>query len=635
MWRRAHSSLWEIPPLLGFATICGLAGGLLDSVWRLTLQSVAPRGHLITLHRDFAWLDPLVCAVLFPICALVVYLPFAAWPKLASKISARVCIGLGLAPVFMQSIPGIYEEAWLVFCLGLASLVAPRIESALGTRRRRTATAAGLLVAVGCVAGVRFARDWKGRRDESARALPAASALNVLLIVLDTVRADGVSEPASPRMVTPALASLASRGVRFRNARATAPWTLASHASLLTGRLPSEVGTDWMTPLARPSPALAEELGAQGYRTAGFVANAGYCNRHTGLASGFTHYEDYPLHLGGIVRSSELVQRFLISASELSESIHDWAAAWVFDPERKSAATINAQFLGWLDRRDSSNRPFFAFLNYLDAHAPYQLPRGASPRMPILEDPTRLERLITLWPTLDRSTLDPRMISLARASYDNCIAELDHQLGRLFDALKRRGLLERTIVIVTSDHGEGFGEHGLFDHGDSLYDSEIRVPLIIVPPGGLARPIVIDEPVSLRDIPATIHELVSPGSDSRLPGRSLARFWKSDASDGGDEEPAISELASPNPTDPNCGRSPATSGPLVSLAQGRFVYIRNERTQSEQFFDVVDDPRQLSNRAADPRFQDVLSRFRAWSVVQLPRARLTRVVSAQRPPGLE
>ena len=103
---------------------------------------------------------------------------------------------------------------------------------------------------------------------------------------------------------------------------------------------------------------------------------------------------------------------------------------------------------------------------------------------------------------------------------------LDQRLGELIDDLKRRGVLDQTLLIVTADHGEGLGEHGLFDHGESLYRSEIGVPLVIVLPADRGRsPIAVDEFVSLRDLPATVVDVIGLGRGSPFPGRSLARSW--------------------------------------------------------------------------------------------------------------
>ena len=111
---------------------------------------------------------------------------------------------------------------------------------------------------------------------------------------------------------------------------------------------------------------------------------------------------------------------------------------------------------------------------------------------------------------------------LAIDAYDNCLAYLDERLGELIDELQRRGVLDQTLVIVTADHGEGLGEHGLFDHGESLYRTEIRVPLVFVLPAERGRsPGAVAEFVSLRDIAATIADFVRPGTKSPFPGRSL------------------------------------------------------------------------------------------------------------------
>jgi arylsulfatase A-like enzyme len=216
------------------------------------------------------------------------------------------------------------------------------------------------------------------------------------------------------------------------------------------------------------------------------------------------------------------------------------------------------------------------------------------------------------WTLLDKRNLPPRYYVLARDSYDNCLAYLDEQIGQLFDELQRRGVLDRTLVIVTADHGEGLGEHGLFDHGESLYRTEIRVPLLIISPSLRRSPRVVSETVSLRDLPSTIVDLVGLGLRSPFPGQSLASLWR-DSSPGTESvisEGAISELPSPNPSKPNQGRSPAARGPLISLAEGGFVYIRNRGDGTEELFNERDDPRELTNQARVEAMKPVLEGFR-------------------------
>ncbi len=202
--------------------------------------------------------------------------------------------------------------------------------------------------------------------------------------------------------------------------------------------------------------------------------------------------------------------------------------------------------------------------------------------------------------------------TLAQDSYDNCLLYLDDQLGKLFEELERRGELDRTLVIVTSDHGEGLGEHDLFDHGESLYRTEISVPLLIVAPARSRSQGVVNETVSLRSLPATIVELIGLKADSSFPGPSLANLWRRSSPDPASVtfDEVISELTGPNPSDPNQGRSPAKRGPLASLAEGDFVYIRNEGDGAEELFNERDDPRELTNRVGDEALQPILKRFR-------------------------
>ena len=172
-------------------------------------------------------------------------------------------------------------------------------------------------------------------------------------------------------------------------------------------------------------------------------------------------------------------------------------------------------------------------------------------------------------------------------------------------------------MIITADHGEGFGEHDLFDHGESLYRPEIRVPLLISVPPGLPSGRVVDQVVSLRDIPATIVDLVGARTKPPFPGRSLARLWRTPPSSeqaiGLGDDLVLSELTAPNPSDPSHGRSPARRGPLVSLAEGDFVYIRNEGDGTEQLFNEREDPRELRDRAQETQARAIVQRFRELS----------------------
>ena len=196
------------------------------------------------------------------------------------------------------------------------------------------------------------------------------------------------------------------------------------------------------------------------------------------------------------------------------------------DNDRKEAAVVNREFLDWLSRRQQPERPFFAFLNYFDAHHPYQLPTGRMHRF-------GFEPIITASASCSKTgSRSAAVVSHRRKSrspstaYDDCIADLDEQLGILFDELERRGILKETWVIVTSDHGESFGEHDdIFVHGTSLYQTELHVPLLVIPPGGATTKQVVNETVSLRDLAATVVDVIGQEAASPFPGKSLARFW--------------------------------------------------------------------------------------------------------------
>ena len=217
---------------------------------------------------------------------------------------------------------------------------------------------------------------------------------------------------------------------------------------------------------------------------------------------------------------------------------------WILARDRISAQAINLKFVDWLARRREPGRPFFAFLNYFDAHSPYVPPTIAEHRFGLRPQSVADAKVLDGWRDVNKLELSPYYRILARDAYDNCLAYLDGQLGELFEELQRRGELDRTLVIVTSDHGEGFGEHDLFDHGESLYRTEISVPLLIVAPASSRSQGVVSETVSLRNLPATIVELVGLEANSSFPGPSLANLWRRSSPDPGSVtiDGVISEL---------------------------------------------------------------------------------------------
>jgi arylsulfatase A-like enzyme len=620
---------------------CGLAAGLLEVGTRVLCRAIDPSERLYLTSHHFIWLSPLSNLAFFMLIGLILAAAIKVAPRATGWFGPRLTCACTILPVLIAAEPRIYTSAWLLVSLGVANWLVPifgRHQTAL-----RTWLAWSFPFMLGLVlvlAGFVFGGDSLKRARESSRPLPPDHSPNILFIVLDTVRADRLSLYGYERPTTPNLERLSKRGIRFDNARATAPWTLASHASMFTGHWPNDVGVQWKTPLRGNLPTLAEYVGAHGYATAGFVANFAYCSRDSGLARGFTHYEDYVLEKLAPLRTAALVEQITTMIGQAINvldivplhPVRELVIRWFVINRRKDAASISRAFLTWLDHRSEPNRPFFGFLNFMDAHQPYMLPEGAPHRF-LKYSATRDEyrAVYEFWNVLDRTKLPRFCITLARDSYDDCLSYLDEQLGILLDELQHRGVLEQTLIVLTADHGEGLGEHGLFDHGESLYRTEIRVPLLIVPPSGVQSSIV-DQTVSLRDLPATIVDLVGQENGSPFPGDSLARFW-SDSRSGGaqsprDQDPVISELTAPNPAKPNRGRSPAARGPLVSLANGNFVYIRNEGDGSEQLFNERNDPQEIDDRSRFESMRPVLEQFR--NRLELIR---TTSASSRRPHG--
>jgi arylsulfatase A-like enzyme len=603
---------------------CGLSGGLLE-VGTIVFCKILPDHRIIAMNRHFLWMAPLSNLLLFVGIGWLLGLATRFWPHYGGWLSSRLIGFLAVLPMVALMSPGIYPWAQAILALGISSCLVPLVERRPTEARRWQMRSFPALVGVVLVlAASVLGGDWLKQRRERSRPVPSGDPPNVLLIVLDTVRADRLSLYGHQRPTSPTLERLAGRGVRFDEARATAPWTLPSHASLFTGRWPHELDVDWATRLGTTFPTLAGYLGSRGYATAGFVANVEYGSYEFGLDRGFTHYEDYVLVPFSALRMSYLGKLALRTVSDVGWTLsaspvpipflpHKDSRAWRIlktDP-KIDAGSINREFLDWLSRRREPARPFFAFLNYFDAHIPYLLPQGTPYRFgrpPVLEADVRA---LLDWSVHDKPSLPPYYVNLVRDCYDSCLGYLDEKLGELFDELESRGILDRTLLIVTADHGEGLGEHNLFAHGESLYRTEIRVPLLIVPPGR-QRSVTVNETISLRDLPATIVDLTGQGTGAPFPGRSLAGLWQ-DPRPGrspADGDGAISELASPNPYDPNQGRSPVHRGALASIAEGDYVLIRNEGNDSEELFNEREDPNEFDNRARSPAAQAVKQRLR-------------------------
>lgn len=362
---------------------------------------------------------------------------------------------------------------------------------------------------------------------------------NVLLVVIDTLRADHVGASGYGLPTTPELDALTERGTYFEQAIASSSWTRPSMAALLTGHHPESVGLtchNFRIPeadcdvLPRSAITLAEHLGPAGWETAGVVANINV-DPVFGFHQGFDRYVSIAELLAG------------------SEG-EDWRQndTWL---DRTTRRTTD-EALAWLDEREG-REPFFLYLHYLDPHAPHDPPQEHA----------------QAFSSADYDADADTAALLAR--YDAEIQYVDRQLARVLERLEDEGELEHTIIIVTSDHGEEFGDHGGREHGWTLYEEQLRVPLTIAIPE-LESPPRIEEQVCLIDVVPTICEVLELRPPADLPGRSLLPLLRG------------ARQAVPS----------ALSGwgykPLTSFRAPPWKLIHNDATGDTQLFHLEDDP---------------------------------------------
>ncbi len=396
---------------------------------------------------------------------------------------------------------------------------------------------------------------------------PPAAPPNIVLVVIDTLRADHLSCYGYSRPTTPRIDALAARGTLFEDASATAAYTRASTASILTGVYPSVHGAVAHADAISPRvPTLAEKLRVAGYRTAGIIRN-GNVRPRFGFGRGF---ESYVLP----------DDRFWALREEAGEGeVTRWR-----DVDDRLLAAPAVRYL------EDAESPFFLYLHLADPHDPYTPPPDFRPFVdgPLTEVTARFYEQAQKQPgqpaVLDqiRQGLLPSDEATRRqvvALYDSEIAHSDRQLGVVLDALADNGLEENTVVVVTSDHGEELWDHGGLNHGHSHFRELLRVPLVAAGPGIEAQRLA--QPVSLVDLMPTLLGLAGlvPGAD--LPGRSLLSALGGRGVGG--EAPIYAEglLRLVNDVDPVFFRS---------VQRGRLKLILDFQRQRKLLFDLGSDP---------------------------------------------
>jgi arylsulfatase len=323
----------------------------------------------------------------------------------------------------------------------------------------------------------------------------APESSHVVIVVIDTLRADRLGVERDGRSLTPFLDSLSDRAVVYRNAYAPSPWTNPSVASLLTSRFPSQHGIVWFdTVLSESEETLAEVLRKHGYATAGFVANP-LLRAKYGFGQGFD-----VLRTLGARRGADGKAEVYASAEKVNEAALSW-----LDGLRGVGGDVP---------------PFLLYVHYMEPHYPFDPSPSDLDRVLGGRPRPALGRINEALRNQDSVPIDEGILQSVLDVYDAEVVGVDAWLESLFLSLEQRGLLSDAIVVVTADHGEEFLEHGYVGHHQALYEESIRVPLLVLAPE-MEGPAVVTTAVSLLDVAPTVLDLAGIASPESFEGRSL------------------------------------------------------------------------------------------------------------------
>lgn len=564
----------------------GLFGGLLEGLAHWLYQatpilSITERLHPVDLN--VLWTSPLVDTVLFETIACILLPVFFIFRKRDWQLPTIIFTTL-VCNALLVGTGRIRMRGTVVLAIGLGTVAGRWVRRhPLVAQRFFSRSLLPLLCVTLLTCGAVRIGGSVWRAAQIAR-LPAAApnSPNVLLIVLDTLRADRLSAYGYMRPTTPFLDEYARRGILFEKAFANSSWTMPSHASLFTGRFPFQHGVD-LWPYDNRFPTLAQALAAQGYVTAGFSSNEWPCTRASGLGVGFTQCDSI---------FNGPADTFLRSfyGRRLAEDANTVRSV------RLTAEEINQRFLHWADHH--RNRPFFTFLNYMEAHENYHPPIEYAARFS--DDREAIHR-----GGLAQAGKRP----LVSDAYDASVAYLDAQLGQLFTELNKRSLDNNLLVIITGDHGQSLGEHGLIGvHGANLHLDEIHVPLLMVWRGKIPADVRIPDIVGLQAVPGTIAQLTSL-ERNEFPGGSLVGCWTGEKCGNGF---VLSELTLPS--------SPGHSAKwMKSLITGDRHFIL-QRNGAVELYNWRSDPGEVKNLADDPVESSAVETLGAKLAAMIPGA---------------
>ena len=579
--------------LLLIAVWFGIVLGLTEGIGLLAFQRINWQrwGAMTHVSKEIAWISPIVDVLIFLGVSAIAALSSLVWRKLSATTAAVFAFAFLTIYDWATLTERLYHVACLLLAFGIAVAAARwfrRYQLVAIRFWKKSVVWVGLLWLIVFV-GIRFADWYSEHRELTALPPPTSGAPNIVLIVVDTLRADHLSTYGYSRATTPHLDRMAKEGVLFENAISACSWTLPSHASLLTGRYPADHGMQdaqpmpwlgWGRNALHGYPTLGEALEHLGYRTGAFSANQTYFTSNVGLGRGFSHFEDY------FQSADDMFLRTLYGREFSRAYLHrSNKSAWTRGlravglggllDNRKHADEVNREALAWIDR---GNRPFFVFLNYIEVHDASAL--GWTNASPAWGRATTIDR------------------------YDSALTYVDGEIAVLMQALDRRGFSKNTLVIVTGDHGESLGQHHMQYHGIALYREDLQVPLIWWYRGHLPAGVRVHVPVSNADIAPTIMQIAGekPGKQV-FPGHAFSALWNHQAVSDSWPYPVSQLEKNEIVIDPDRQARrfipTAMDGDMQSMVTPQWHLILHQ-TLGAQLYDWVNDPGELHNLIDTP-----------------------------------
>ena len=410
---------------------------------------------------------------------------------------------------------------------------------------------------------------------------------NVIYITIDTLRPDRLGCYGYDRPTSPCLDAIAAEGTRFLDPVSAAPWTKPATGTLLTGLYPSRHGAlhhGSTLQIPEGERTLAEAFQSAGYVTAGFVSNPNI-KKVFKFDRGFDVYFDAPVE-DTITLSA--IRKSFIGSALMSLTRHQFN--WKYEND---VYAINREALPWIEA--NRDRRFFLYLHYIDPHEPYT------------PHPDREPSFVRQhgW-----KFANERKRLVASDLYDGEIRFCDDGLSELVKSLKALGVWDDALVVITSDHGEEFFEHGWLGHGYSVYQELIRVPLILRGPS-IPRGHVVQPPVAILDLPATMLELASTGIDTLGDGRSFAKALTDPAWTRSGEFFVENQFGENEYDTRSYVMDSVREGSLKLVFVTRNAIRPPQRFGFEEFFDLYADPGEQKNVIKQVENEQVVAKLRA------------------------